>query len=225
MDQVVRRLLQPDPGGRFASAAETGRTLAAAFATPGLARRPLVWAVVAAAGLLLADRFLRREGVAPPPRAPIANPAPRKPMELPPQRSQQAELPLAKQGQASDPLGPERKQFDSAFAMKGKAGRAETASKLATKTNKSSKVRIDKKEPFLDTKGSAPPSCPAENKPAQAQVLPRAASQAAQQASPANQAEFPARTERAGPKGKPSPKWGGKKSALFDDLELGQVKK
>ena len=50
VDQVVRRLLQPEPGARFASAVDAGRALQAAFATRGLVRRPLAWAAIGRGG-------------------------------------------------------------------------------------------------------------------------------------------------------------------------------
>jgi serine/threonine protein kinase len=60
VDQVVRRLLQPEPGARFASAEEAGRNLQAALAQRGLLRRPLTWAAAGTAALALAGGFAMR---------------------------------------------------------------------------------------------------------------------------------------------------------------------
>jgi serine/threonine protein kinase len=62
VDEVVRRLLQPEPVSRFTSAGETGRALAAAFVRPSLVRRPLVWAAAAAVALAVTVGMAGREG-------------------------------------------------------------------------------------------------------------------------------------------------------------------
>ncbi|MBN2576633.1 MAG: serine/threonine protein kinase [Deltaproteobacteria bacterium] len=67
MDSVVRRLLQPDPSARFASAAETRRALVAAFAGRGAARPALLWAAAAAMVLAGAAVVAGRERAVPPP--------------------------------------------------------------------------------------------------------------------------------------------------------------
>ena len=59
LDQVVLRLLQPDPKARFASAAESNRALVAALKPSAAYKWPLAWAAGAAALALVAIFGLR----------------------------------------------------------------------------------------------------------------------------------------------------------------------
>jgi serine/threonine protein kinase len=154
VDQVVRQLLQPNPAARYGSAAETGRALQAAFAARGLARRPLVWVAVTAAGIAAAIGIASRPGPVPP----VAKPAPVKQVEVPaltppagPTQKQQVGevvppgLPLAEEALPREPF-------------KGKSARSFKAAKGAA--NKMGKKTPFDKEMYLDAKNLAPPPAP-----------------------------------------------------------------
>jgi serine/threonine-protein kinase len=75
LDQVVLRLLQPDPKARFASAAESKRELLAALKAHVTYRWPLAWAAGAAALALVAVFSLRARPKPAPSKPVLQNPA------------------------------------------------------------------------------------------------------------------------------------------------------
>jgi serine/threonine protein kinase len=175
IDQIVRRLLQPEPSARFASAADTGRALQAAFAARGLVRRPLAWAAAAAVVLAVAIGVTGREK---PPS--VSNPVPQKQVQTPPsvatpvpvQKTPVEQvvppgLPLAAE-QALPGLAPQ--DFKSARAAKAKT-------RPAARRKKGGKAAFaEKGGSFLDGKNLAPPRPPETSAQAQASapIPPRA---------------------------------------------------
>ena len=123
VDHVVRRLLQPEPDARFASATETGRALAAAFASRTLVRRPLAWAAVAAVGLAVAVGIAGRERVVPPP---APKPAPGVKQEIPPTAAvvPKPAQPVEPQTQAAPAEPASRKGNAKPGAAKQKVGKS-----------------------------------------------------------------------------------------------------
>jgi len=208
VDQVVLRLLQPEPGARFASAVDAGRTLQAAFAARGLVRRPLAWAAAAAVALAVIVGVATRAGPQPPP---VSKPVPQKQVEGPPpvaapvpvQKTQVEQvvppgLPLA-ETQALPGLAPQ--DFKAARVAKTKA-------RLATKGKKGGKAALVRQgEIFLDAKNAAPPPPP--EMPMQAQAASQEAAKAApapEQAKQAVREGKPMRKMPAKSSGKPNPK-------------------
>ena len=181
VDQVVRRLLQPEPGARFGTAVDTGRALQAAFATRGLVRRPLAWAATAAVALAVIVGVTAREG--PPPAArpvPLNKVEARPPVAVPTQvqrtpveQATPAGLPLA-ETKALPGLAPQ--DFKAARAAKAKA-------RVAAKGKGGGKDFLGKKgEIFLDANNAAAPPSPEIPLQAQAASKKAAPVEAAKQA-------------------------------------------
>jgi serine/threonine-protein kinase len=158
VDPVVRRLLAPEPGARFASAAETRRALAAAFAPPGLARRPLVWAAAAAVALVVGVGFLGRTTRVPVPQvAPTAKPEPRQPVvsPLPQVTPQVPKTPVEQVVPPQLPLA-ELKPAPLQEAM-GKLGRKTGKARATKSAGKQAMADAFDQELLPDAKRPAPP--------------------------------------------------------------------
>jgi serine/threonine protein kinase len=212
VDQVVRRLLQPEPGERFASAAETRRALLAAFTARRLTRRPLLWAAAAAVGLVVVISLVPREG--PAPAVPVSTPVPRRqldPTPPVPSATQMQKKPVEQVVPPELPLA-ESKPSQDMEALKSKLARSASASKSFAKAKKTAKGGFDKKELYLDAKNAAPPPPPEPQIQAKApaQAVPQAAPQAAQ----ANQAPNLGTVGKGKAKAKPSSKSGAKQGLV-----------
>jgi serine/threonine protein kinase len=162
VDHLVRRLLQPEPGARFASAEEAGRTLHGALAKRGLLRRPLTWAAAGSAALALAGGIAMRGTTGPtmtkgapakievqaPPAVPQVKPS-AEPVLAP-------ELPQA-EAQAVPDLGPMNSKTFRPFKSKAAPSSKQKVAPVPLKTNapmgkpsKSMGKRSAKGGPFED---------------------------------------------------------------------------
>jgi serine/threonine protein kinase len=149
LDPVVRRLLQPEPGARFASAAETKRALEAAFAPSGLTRRSLVWAAAAAVVLAVAVGLAFRGTSVPAvpksqARPPVVSP-------LPPATKQAERTPVEQVVPPALPLA-ELKPVEKPVPPKGKLGRKTRAARYR---DKKAMAEREYQGLFLDGKNAA----------------------------------------------------------------------
>jgi serine/threonine protein kinase len=146
-DEVVRRLLQPEPAGRFATAGEARRALQAAFSPRGLARQPIAWAALSAIGL--AAILVPRGRVPSPP--PVSPSIPQKKVESPspspagPQALKQvAGVEQVEQvANVEPPLGQGLKVSKGAVVPMGKSARVRGRAKTSTKMQESAKFKSD----------------------------------------------------------------------------------
>jgi serine/threonine protein kinase len=175
VDQVVRRLLQPEPGARFASAAETGRALAAAFARPSVVRRPVL--VAAAAAVAIAAGWAMLPGNRPvpvpaakPPAEQKAAPPPPPPVLPPVQR-----LPVDQMVQVPPAQAKTEQARETAGAKTTRPAKRAANGKTKGKTNKGGKARKGLGELFFEGKNAAPPSL--QKVPLQKQTAAKAAPQ------------------------------------------------
>ena len=223
VDQVVRRMLQPEPAARFASAEETGRALAAALAERGLVRRPLAWAAVVAVGLAVTAALVPREQ--PAPVSPLGHPGPAKKLEpssvpaptqslkRPVDQVVPPELPLA-QGKLMQGLAPQ----DLKSARSSKKG-----SRYLPKAKVASKAGPGPDELFWQGKNAAPPQPP--EIPLQKSMPAKPGPQSDSPSPQANQAAAPPAQGKGKSKAKPSYNSGGKDKRARDDFDLGTVQK
>ena len=221
LDQVVMRLLQPDPNARFATAAESKRALVAALKPSVPYRWPLAWAAGAAAIALVAAFGLRARPKPAPSKPALQSPAPTKQV-VPPIPERPAERPAAN---LPEPALPPKQQVAARseklqiLAKKKAAARAFMPKARATRDKGRSGAKDEKN-------GSdwPPPSNQADSPSRQALppgLLKRQDSGPPQTLDPGSNAKP---TSKAGPKsmGKKSM---GVKGGWNDDLDFGPTKK
>jgi len=224
LDQVVLRLLQPDPKARFASAVDSKRALLAALKAPMPYRWPLAWAAGAAALALVAVFGLRTRSKVVPSAPPLQKTAPAKlAMPIPPEPTpkpaiERSNVDLPVQAEApKHPLStkPEKPQF---LAKKKASARASLPK---------AKAANDKSRAFSKDKGDWSAPLYRADSPGNQQALPPPQIQQKLQGSAPSQDVTP--TTNAKSANKPSPKssgkFSGKKGGWTDDDIFGPTMK
>jgi eukaryotic-like serine/threonine-protein kinase len=221
LDQLVLRLLQPDPESRVASADEAQRGLARSLARP--ARRRFMWALGGAGAsglavaLLLAGRGARMEKTVPvsPPTvskvpAPPPLSTPPRPTSVPEQALAPKQMELPEQAQPAPRFRAGKtlpEKLSGKLGIKTKAVDGKQSKKLGNSG-------LGKSEPFLDLTNAQPEPLKGAHLPRPAiPLLKPAANQEAEQAPPKQEA-----APKKAPRRKPSSKGGKAKGDLGDDL-------
>jgi len=216
LDQVVLRMLQPDPKARFASAAESKRALLAALKAQVAYKWPLAWAAGAAAVALIAVFGLRARPKQVPSKPAVQNPSSVK------QAAPTLPEPPAQEPAANLPVPAE--SFKQQLSTKPDKARLFAKKKAARAYLPKAKVMLEKGRTGTKDEQVRPVPVNQANSPSNQQALPpppqkQQRSGSTQEVSPASNSE---------PTGKPSPRSFGTKSGKGgwnDDLDFGPTKK
>jgi serine/threonine protein kinase len=215
LDQVVLRLLQPDPKARFASATESKRALLAALKAQVSYKWPLAWAAGAAALALIAVFSFRAHEKPLPSQPKLQSPAPTKQAARPPE-------PPAEKPAANSPVQAERFKQEQALKLEKAQVLAKKKAGARAYTPKSKVGRKPGWSGAKDGKDWLAPLNQAESQDNQ-QALPPPQIQQNLQSNEPSQAVSPASNAKSAPK--PSPKSMGKKGSWTDDDLFGPTKK
>jgi serine/threonine protein kinase len=204
VDEVVRRLLQPAPEARFASAADAGGALEKAFTKARLARRPVAWAAVAALAIAAAWAMLPTTQTR---RMPPSPPSPPRPLP-----AQKVAAAPALQSKPVDQVVPPDLPLAEAKSLQGldpqnikSARAAKVPTKSMPKSKKAMKAGPPDQELFLEPKPSAGPPTP--EIPLLKSPLRNAAPLDQRPANAASQNVAPPPDTKAAAKPKPSSAW------------------